>query len=39
MVQQLEKLSVLVDNPETGGKGEPLLNEYYEEVTPLGHLI
>jgi hypothetical protein len=38
LVQLLEELSILVDNPGRGGKGQALINEYYKEVTPLGHL-
>jgi hypothetical protein len=39
MVQLLEELSTLVDNPGRGENGQPLISEYYKEVTPLGHLI
>jgi hypothetical protein len=39
MAQLLEELSTLVDNPGKGGRGQPLIREYYKEVTPLGHLI
>jgi hypothetical protein len=39
MVQLLEELSALVDNPRRGGKEQPLVSEYYKEVTPLGNLI
>jgi hypothetical protein len=35
----LEELSILVDNPGRGGNEQPLIREYYKEVTPLGHLI
>jgi hypothetical protein len=37
MVQLLEGLSTLVDNPGRGENEEPLISEYYKEVTPLGH--
>jgi hypothetical protein len=39
VVQLLEKLSNLVNNPGRGGKEQPLINEYYNEVTSLDHLI
>jgi hypothetical protein len=39
MVQLLEELSVLLDNPERAENEQPLISEYYREVTPLGHLI
>jgi hypothetical protein len=39
MVQLLEDLSTLIDNPGRRGKEQPLISEYYQEVTPLGHLI
>jgi hypothetical protein len=39
MVQLLEELSTLVDNPGRGGNEQPLISEYYKEVTPLGRLI
>jgi hypothetical protein len=39
MVQLLEELSILVDNPGRGRNEQPLNSEYYKEVTPLGHLI
>jgi hypothetical protein len=39
MVQLLEKLSVLVDNPGREENEQPLISEYYKEVTSLGHLI
>jgi hypothetical protein len=35
MVQLLEELSTLV----RGENEQPLFNEYYKEVIPLGHLI
>jgi hypothetical protein len=38
MVQLLEKLSGLVDNPGRGEDEQPLISEYYKEVTPIGHL-
>jgi hypothetical protein len=37
MVQLLERLSTLVDNPVRGGKEQPLISEYYKEAIPLGH--
>jgi hypothetical protein len=39
MVQLLEKLSILVDNPGREENEQPLNCEYYKEVNPLGHLI
>jgi hypothetical protein len=39
IVQLLEESSTLVDNPGRGGNEQPLISEYYKEVTPLGHLI
>jgi hypothetical protein len=39
MVQLLEELSSLVDILGTGENEQPLISEYYKEVTPLGHLI
>jgi hypothetical protein len=39
MVQLPEELSILADNPGTGGNEQPLISEYYKELTPLGHLI
>jgi hypothetical protein len=39
MIQLLEELSALVDNPGRGENEEPLNSEYYKEVTPLRHLI
>jgi hypothetical protein len=39
LVQLLEELSTLVDNPVRRENEQPLINEYYKEVTPLGHLI
>jgi hypothetical protein len=39
MVQLLEELSTLVDNPGRGRKEQPLISEYYKKVTTLGHLI
>jgi hypothetical protein len=39
MVPLLEELSTLVDNPRRGGNEEPLISEYYKEVSHLGHLI
>jgi hypothetical protein len=39
MVQLLEELSILVDNPWRGEKEQPLVSKYYKEVTHLGHLI
>jgi hypothetical protein len=39
MVQLLEELSVLVDNPGRGKNEQSLISEYYKEVAPLGHLI
>jgi hypothetical protein len=38
MVQLLEELSTLVDNPGRGENEQPLISEYYKDVTPLGHL-
>jgi hypothetical protein len=38
MVQLLEELLTLVDNPGRRGKEQPLISEYYKEVTPLSHL-
>jgi hypothetical protein len=37
MVQLLRELSNLVDNPERGGKEQPLISEYYKTVTPLSN--
>jgi hypothetical protein len=34
-----EELSILVDNPGRGENEQPLISEYYKQVTPLGHLI
>jgi hypothetical protein len=39
MVQLLEELSTPVDNPGRGENEQPLISEYYKEVTTLGHLI
>jgi hypothetical protein len=39
MVQLLEELSILVDNPGRGQNEQPPIGEYYKEVTPLGHLF
>jgi hypothetical protein len=39
MVQLLEELPILVDNPGRRKNEQPLTSEYYKEVTPLGHLI
>jgi hypothetical protein len=39
MVQLLEELSVLVNNPGTGGNEQPLIIEYYKEVNSLVHLV
>jgi hypothetical protein len=39
MVQLLEELSILVNNPGGGENEQPLISEYYKEVTPLGHFI
>jgi hypothetical protein len=33
MVQLLEELSVLVDSPGRGENEQPLISEYYKEVT------
>jgi hypothetical protein len=38
-VQLLEELATLVDSPRRAGKEQPLISEYYKEVTPLSHLI
>jgi hypothetical protein len=35
----LEELSILVNNPARGENEQPLISEYYKEVTPLSHLI
>jgi hypothetical protein len=39
MVQLLEELSILADNPGRGENEQPLISEHYKEVTPLRHLI
>jgi hypothetical protein len=39
MVQLLEELSFVVDNPGRGENEQPLISEYYKVVTPLGHSI
>jgi hypothetical protein len=39
MVQVLKELLILVNNPRGGENEQPLIREYYKEVTPLGHLI
>jgi hypothetical protein len=39
MVQLLEELAILVNNPGRGENEQPLIGKYYKEVTPLGHLI
>jgi hypothetical protein len=39
VVQWLEELSVLVNNPGRGEDEQPLISKYYKEVTPFGHLI
>jgi hypothetical protein len=39
MIQLLEELSALVDNPGRWENAQPLISEYYKEVTPLVHLI
>jgi hypothetical protein len=39
MVQLLEELSTLVDNPGRGENEQLLISEYYKEVTPIRHLI
>jgi hypothetical protein len=39
MVQFLEELSILVDNPGRGENEQSLTSEYYKEAIPLGHLI
>jgi ribonuclease HI len=38
VVQLLEELSALVDNPGRGENEQPPISEYHKEVTPLGHL-
>jgi hypothetical protein len=39
IAQLLEELSTLVDNPGRGENDQPLISEYYKEVTTLCHLI
>ena len=39
MIQLLEELSALLDNPGRGENELPVTSEYYKEVSPLGHLI
>jgi hypothetical protein len=39
MVQLLEELLILVDNPGRGENEQPVISGYYKEVTNLGHLI
>jgi hypothetical protein len=39
MVQLLEELSILVDNPSRGQNEQPPISEYYKEVIPLTHII
>jgi hypothetical protein len=39
MIQLLEELSILVDNPGREENQKPLIREYYTEATPLGRLI
>jgi hypothetical protein len=39
MIQLLEELSILVDNPGGGENEQPLISECYKEVIPLSHLI
>jgi hypothetical protein len=39
MVQLLEELSTLVHNPGIGENEQPLISEYYKEVSPLCRLI
>jgi hypothetical protein len=39
MVELLEEVSTLVDNPGRGENEQPLISEYYKEITPLCHLI
>jgi hypothetical protein len=39
MVQLVEELSTLVHNPGRGENEQPLISEFYKEVTPFGHLI
>jgi hypothetical protein len=38
MVQMLKELLILVNNSRGGENEQPLISEYYKEVTPLGHL-
>jgi hypothetical protein len=38
-VQLLEELSILVDNPIREENKQPLISDYYKEITPLGHVI
>jgi hypothetical protein len=39
MVQLLEELTTLINNPGRGRKEQSLISKYYREVTPLSHLI
>jgi hypothetical protein len=39
VVQLLEELSILDDNPGRGRNKQPLIGEYYKEITPLCCLI
>jgi hypothetical protein len=39
MVQLLEEVSTLADNPGRGENEQPLIREYYKDVTPHCHLI
>jgi hypothetical protein len=39
VVQLVEELSILFDNPGRGEMEKPLISEYYKEVINLGHLI